>query len=194
MSFDDLDGFDDFLTQAKASTSAWAKGLLSNPTGFVILDTETTGLDHRAEVCQIAVLRGDGEVLMNTLVKPRSPIPPDATRIHHITNEMVAAAPAFPAIADELHRVLKSAGRIVIYNAEYDVRILEQSAWLSGCGVSVDYVAAPECAMNQYARWYGDRNDYRGDFRWQKPRGGDHSALGDCRATLHLLKRMAGME
>jgi DNA polymerase-3 subunit epsilon len=48
------------------------------------------------------------------------------------------------------------------------------------------------CAMQRYAEWYGEWNDYFGSFRWQRLEGGDHSALGDCRATLELIRKMAG--
>jgi hypothetical protein len=33
---------------------------------------------------------------------------------------------------------------------------------------------------------------YANGGKWAKLTGGDHTALGDCRATLALLKRMAG--
>jgi DNA polymerase-3 subunit epsilon len=45
--------------------------------------------------------------------------------------------------------------------------------------------------MRQYAAFVGEWNEYHGNYRWQRLPGGDHSALGDARATLSLLKRMA---
>jgi DNA polymerase-3 subunit epsilon len=50
-----------------------------------------------------------------------------------------------------------------------------------------------ECATLRvkHAEWVGEWNDYRGSFRWQKLQGGDHSALGDCVATLETIKKMA---
>ena len=47
------------------------------------------------------------------------------------------------------------------------------------------------CAMLEYAKWVGDWDDYHCSFRWQKLQGGDHSSLGDCRATLDVIRKMA---
>src|SRR5690606_33823093 len=55
----------------------------------VILDTETTGL-YDAEIVEIAVIDLGGNILMNTLVRPKNPIPAEVTAIHGINNEMVA--------------------------------------------------------------------------------------------------------
>lgn len=55
---------------------------------YIILDTETTGLDNTAEIVEISVINDQGEVLLDTLIKPTKPIPGDATAIHGITNEM----------------------------------------------------------------------------------------------------------
>lgn len=71
---------------------------------------------------------------------------------------------------------------VLIYNADFDIRMLKQTAiahntpsfWLG----ALRY----ECAMKRYAN----------GGKWAKLTGGDHTALGDCRATLALLKRMAG--
>jgi hypothetical protein len=35
-------------------------------------------------------------------------------------------------------------------------------------------------------------NDYHQFYTWQKLPGGDHSALGDCLATLKVIKDMGG--
>ena len=41
----------------------------------LFLDTETTGLDERDEVVELAVINVRGEVLVGTLIKPVNPIP-----------------------------------------------------------------------------------------------------------------------
>jgi hypothetical protein len=43
--------------------------------------------------------------------------------------------------------------------------------------------------MVPYSDWVGDWDDYWGNNRWQ-PLGGDHRALGDCRAVLRRLAEM----
>ena len=40
----------------------------------------------------------------------------------------------------------------------------------------------------------GQWDDYYQNYRWQRLPEGDHSALGDCRATLEVIRRMAQHE
>lgn len=130
----------------------------------VYLDTETTGLDSEAEIVDIAIINHDGTEFINTLVRPVSPIPPAATRIHGITNEGVAAAPKFGDIVLDLH--IDSDQIAVIYNRDYDLRVIKQSAEANG----VDWIP-PEnaiCAMELYAQFYGDWNERYKSYRWQK--------------------------
>lgn len=42
---------------------------------YLIIDTETTGLDNNAEVIEIAIINMHGDVLLNSLVKPTCSIP-----------------------------------------------------------------------------------------------------------------------
>jgi DNA polymerase-3 subunit epsilon len=97
----------------------------------VFLDTETTGLDANAEIVEICVVGFDGDVLVESLVKPKRSIPPDAVSVHGISNEMVAGAPSWaevwPAVAGAL--IGKYVG---IYNAEFDLRLMRQSHQLNG--------------------------------------------------------------
>lgn len=64
---------------------------------YRVIDTETTGIDARHDaVVEIAwVDIEDGEVCAEwgSLVAPNMAIPPSASAIHHITDEMVADAP-----------------------------------------------------------------------------------------------------
>lgn len=182
---------DNFITEARHNASVWARNLLSIPAQhWIILDTETTGLDEYAEVIQIGVTDGAGKVLMdNVQCKPLRSIPAEATAIHHITNEIMICAAPFQSAWDTLTHIAD--GKIVVvFNAAYDRRVLLQSA----SRLPLPEPLLPvrwECAMLKHAEWVGEWNDYHGSFRWQKLQGGDHSALGDCRATLDVIQKMA---
>lgn len=172
----------------------WARTLLAR-SDWCILDTETTGLRSDAEIVQIAIISPNGQVLLDTLIKPVRPIPWDATAIHHITNEMVVDAPTFLDIAPQL-RELIGGTTVLIYNADFDERMLQQSA-LARDWRDYDlpiFGADYRDVMEPYSAWVGEWNRRFGGYKWQKLPGGDHSALGDARATLEVIKRMAGIE
>jgi DNA polymerase III subunit epsilon len=170
--------------EAETEASEWASSVLADPLA-VILDTETTGLE--GEIVEISIIRPAGLILLNTLIKPKEPIPANATAIHGIDNEMVKDAPGFSEVYPEIKRIVEAASRVIIYNASFDTGIL---AWdCSRCELP-RLKFKSDCAMEWYAAWYGDWNDYYKSFRWQKLAGG-HRALGDCLATLELIKRMA---
>lgn len=166
---------------------------------YVVLDTETTGLE-RGEVVQIGIVTARGSILLDTLVRPINPIPRDATAIHGITNDMVALAPSFTAIVRELRGILANEN-VVVYNAVYDRKMLHQSAEAAGIE-KTDWKVISNwwCAMEAFAEIYGDWNDYRQSFRWQKlttacayyhvPQHDAHSALADAQMTLEVCKRM----
>lgn len=164
----------------------------------LILDTETTGLDSNAEIVEISIIDCTGTVLMDTLIKPTHPIPADATRIHGITNESVASAPTWPEVTGQFQKIVQ--GRtLVIYNADYDLRIINQT------NVKHSWPIMPldaECAMLAYAEFYGEWDDYRNKFKWQRLgsaaaqqgvviEGEAHRALADCRMTLGIIEAMA---
>lgn len=184
--------------------------------GCLVLDTETTGLGKTAEVVEISIIDQDGQVLMDTLVKPKKPIPADATRIHGITNEMVANAPTWPEIHDQLCEILTTK-LLVIYNSGYDISIMRQTAELydldilhprpnENCfGRWAWQEHGHDCAMLTYAEYWGEWNDYRNDWKWQKlsdaadqqgviVEGKAHRALADCKMTLGVIKAMASKE
>jgi DNA polymerase-3 subunit epsilon len=166
----------------------WASELLRRK-NWVILDTETTGTFEFDEIVQVAILSSDGKTLLDTLVRPTQPIPLDATAIHGITNDDVKDAPLFPEVYEKIEKIIHG-NTLVIYNARFDVRLIQQSLAkhnLLPIGLDLDYV---DCAMLMYSAWVGDLWPY-GGYKWQKLESGDHTALGDCRATLKLIKKMA---
>lgn len=161
----------------------------------IILDTETTDLD--GYLVQIAIIRAhDGAVLLDTLVNPQAHISDGAKLIHFITEDRVADAPTFDQIAAELLAVLRGR-RIVTYNADFDQAVLQREVMRKydyGWRQAIDFWQRGyrwRCAMELYAQFYGDWSEHHGDYRWQPLPGGDHTALGDARATRDLLQWMA---
>lgn len=92
----------------------------------VYLDTETTGLNTTDEIIEIAIVDHDGQVLLETLVRPSQPIPTAATLIHGIRNEDVKTARPWPIVWQQVQNILS--GRVVVmYNDEFDIRLMKQS-------------------------------------------------------------------
>jgi DNA polymerase-3 subunit epsilon len=103
----------------------------------IVLDTETTGFDPAQgdRIIEVAAVE-----LMNdlptgrtyrTLVNPLCPIGIGAQRVHGITDEMVATAPLFEEIADDLIAFLGDAP-LIIHNAAFDVKFLNHELGLVG--------------------------------------------------------------
>jgi DNA polymerase III epsilon subunit-like protein len=86
----------------------------------VYLDTETTGLGDGAEIVELCVLDHAGRVVVDTLVKPRRRIPPEASRLHGITGAMVANAPTWADVWPDVEAAL-TGQRVAIYNADYSI-------------------------------------------------------------------------
>jgi DNA polymerase III epsilon subunit-like protein len=113
---------------------------------------------------------------------------------------MVRQAPTFGEIWPEVMRLM-SGRTVVIYNADYDARMIWQSL-----GELPKFETGPvyQCAMLLYAEHYGEWNDYRGSYRWQ--RLGDaarqcglpiprdlHRAAADAELARLLVYHMAGV-
>jgi DNA polymerase III subunit epsilon len=179
-----------------ANCKAIARGWIES--NAVILDTETTGLDDAAQIVEVSAIDCTGAVLIDTLVKPVGKIPRDAARIHGITDSAVEHAPCWSDVFAELSKLL-SGRSLVIYNAAYDVRLIQQTSGLYGLhGITPDSVS---CAMLLYAEFWGDWDDYRDSWKWQRltnaaiqqrvPAVGAHRALADCRMTLGVIRSMS---
>ena len=92
----------------------------------VFLDTETTGLEKSDEIIEISIIDDNGQVLLNSLVRPSQPIPASATGIHGITNEEVQKSPTWPILWQTVRPLLLNKV-IVAYNSDFDYRMLQQS-------------------------------------------------------------------
>ncbi|MFM7222891.1 MAG: exonuclease domain-containing protein [Bacteroidota bacterium] len=75
------------------------------------MDLETTGLnlalDRIVEVALLKVQVDGSRVIKRKLINPGMAIPTEATAVHGITNEMVANAPSFKDLANEIRQFLE---------------------------------------------------------------------------------------
>lgn len=162
----------------------------------VILDTETTGLDDGAEIIEIAVIDTQGYVLLNTLVKPSRPFNDfnEAAQIHGIRYAELENAPSWPQVQERLLEIIRDK-TILIYNAAFDTRLMNQSARAHGGG-SIEYPAV--CLMQLYSKWFA--RQYGGSIRRHRQveaaahcgvdTGRAHRALDDCRTALGIWRYM----
>nr|WP_188246205.1 exonuclease domain-containing protein [Enterobacter sp. E12]MBD0817620.1 Lar family restriction alleviation protein [Enterobacter sp. E12] len=176
---------------------------------YVIIDTETTGLSKRDEIIEIAIINMRGEVLLDTLVKPTIPIPPEATKINHITNEMVAKAPAWCDVFPKVHAIIRM-HKWLAWNSGFDARMLDQTcsyteifdtkspgvASLITSRIHTSHIDAKAV----YDQWYGEFDEKRKAFKRQSLATaaarhgvsveGAHRALADCKMVLAVLQKV----
>lgn len=97
----------------------------------VVIDVETTGLESADRICAVGMTVEDETFF--ELIHPGKKIPPQASAIHHITNEMVKDAPHFAESgSDERIRALNVPGNILIsHNAPFELALLQKEgiAW-----------------------------------------------------------------
>lgn len=156
----------------------------------MVLDSETTGLGTPVDFVEVGIVSSRGEDLFDSLIRPSCPMEPGASRVHGHTAESLADERRFLEVYPDLLDVLWKK-RVVIYNASYDRRVWDAAVGRLGARAALAGELAPwECAMRAFASYVGERTR-RGGYKYQKLPGGDHTAIGDARATLRLIGRMA---
>ena len=99
-------------------------------TEYVVFDTETTGLEpETCEIIEIGAVKIKNGIIceqFQTLVKPRKPIPAEATEINNITNEMVEDAPSIDVAIRDFYRWTRGA-TLVGYNLPFDLKFIQNA-------------------------------------------------------------------
>jgi len=167
-------------------------GLLSGAR-LLALDTETTGMrpsDGAALVEVASVALDDGAIgaTWSSLVNPGRPIPPDASRVHGITDEMVAEAPEPAAIAGCLRAACGDLP-LVFHNAPFDLPFLRELMCRSGQPPLTNPVVD---TLGLARGLYEGGGNSLGALaaRFGLPPQPAHRALGDALTTAHLFLRL----
>jgi len=108
---------------------------------LVFFDLESTGISALHDrIVQISVAKvGPGlPVEVKTrLVNPEMPIPPSATEVHGITDEMVKDQPPFRKIAKSFHEYLEGCDLAGFNIIQYDIPMLVEEFRRAGIALSV---------------------------------------------------------
>ncbi|MDD5717926.1 MAG: exonuclease domain-containing protein [Sulfuricurvum sp.] len=162
---------------------------------LLIIDLETTGLEVKDRLCAVGMITPD-EVHYE-LIHPGKKIPPQASAIHHITNEMVKASPPFSEslTAEKLKNLNMSESVFVSHNAPFDLDMLQKEG-ISWQGKIIDTLKCAKSLMDdlegyglQFLRY--ELRLYRDEERVFETKGvplAAHHALSDALHTQMVLE------
>ncbi len=169
---------------------------------YVVFDTETTGLEPDAgdEIVQIAGVRVvNGRIMsgesFDILVNPERPIPASSTKIHGISEDMVADAPKIDAVCGEFRRFCSDAV-LVAHNAPFDMAFLRRHG--ARLDIAFDQPILDTVLLSAIVFGYGV--DHTLDVIAERldieiPEKERHTAIGDAKATaLALIKLIPMLE
>jgi DNA polymerase-3 subunit epsilon len=167
---------------------------------FVVLDTETTGLNvndgHRIvsiAATKIKNLKITNEIL-DELVNPERQISVPSIKIHHITQEKVKNKPLLKELDDQIYNFLENT-ILVGHNLNFDIKFIIKSAPYTTLAHRVKNIVTID-TIYLAAGIYPHFNSYELSFlcktlKIQTEDQTRHSALGDsvitARLFLHLL-------
>ena len=163
---------------------------------FTIVDVETTGLSPAMgdRVCEIGAVKLKGGAMSGTfhsMIDPQRPISPAASAKNGITPEMLKGAPAFAAIAKDIHAFL-SGTVLVAQNAQFDLDFINNEfrlvAFPEWNGYVIDTISLarrvvpglPSYNLDLLARTFGVTFTSR------------HRSMGDVEATADIFQKCVG--
>ncbi len=130
---------------------------------MIFLDTETTGLSAgRDQILELAIVAENGDTLFNGRFRPTKLTSwNQAQRIHGITPEDVKDCPTIRSQRETIQNIIDATNEIVGYNTYYDIRML------IGDGFTIENKKIVD-VMEDFAEIYGEWNEYRQSYKWQK--------------------------
>lgn len=107
-----------------------------NASRYVVLDTETTGLDpnqgHRmVEIGLVEIIHRQRQKVWQQYLNPERESDPEALRIHGLTTDFLSAHPPFERIIDSFLAFLGDSP-LIIHNAPFDLKFLDYQMGQAG--------------------------------------------------------------
>lgn len=160
---------------------------------IAVIDLETTGTaataDAITEIGIVRILHGQVAEEWSTLVNPGTSIPPEIQALTGITDAMVAAAPAFADIAEEL-RARLDGHLFVAHNVRFDYGFIKNAFRRLGVSFTADVLCTVRLSRKLYPQYAAHGLDAlvaRHGLRAQDR----HRALGDARLAWQFMQTAA---
>jgi DNA polymerase-3 subunit epsilon len=158
------------------------------PLPAVLVDLETTGSPRHGKITEIGIIEIDEHEIRtwSTLVNPETEIPINIQYLTGITNEMVASAPRFEDIADEVFLKLKDK-LFIAHNVGFDYGFLRKE--LGNLGIT--FKAPLMCSVKLSRTLYPSADSHSLEniiIRHKIPVQYRHRALDDAQATYQFLQ------
>lgn len=160
---------------------------------FVIIDTETTGSSRDDEIIEFAVIDTNGIVLYHSTFEPTIHVSQFASRVNHLTNEVLIGSPKF---AEEWEKIKEAIGnkKLLGHNLSFDKRLTAQTLERYGLNsneaneifkeyydsmkLAKKHIVSDSYSLENLAHMVGiTRNE-------------SHRATDDCIMTLEFLNRL----
>lgn len=162
---------------------------------YVVLDTETTGLNYTDQIIELAILDMKGDIVYQSLFNPGYEISNEATDVHGISNDDVKYAPTYKDEWPTIYEKIKNK-TLLIYNSNFDIKMLKQMINLQSIDIE-EFTIDSRCIMNMYSRFIDSE-------RWCKLSDAccdmgiyinqEHRAVGDCMMTIELIRKISECE
>ena len=161
---------------------------INRPIAFI--DLETTGIslstDRIVEIAIVKLMPDSSRLVKRKLINPLIPIPKATSDIHGITDEMVAAAPSFKQVANEIKMFIENCDLGGYNSNRFDIPILVEEFLRADMDVDLStrrmidvqhifYTMEPRTLSAAYK------------FFCEKELTDAHSAQADVEATIEVL-------
>lgn len=166
---------------------------------YTVLDTETTGRSTQENcVIEVGITDYDDSILIEEMYNSDIKIGKGAFGVHNISQSEIDGKKFMIEDFDRIVKAANSRGRIVIYNHEYDIPIMETTLIKQFEKVnalrSMDEITAKVFdPMKMFACIAFKWNSSKNGFRWPKLNG-QHRAYLDCIDTNKWIKFAAGID
>src|SRR5690606_29800639 len=156
---------------------------------YTIIDVETTGQGNK--ITEIAVLKYDGNQVIDeftSLVNPESYIPDYITALTGIDNFMVANAPMFSEIANQIIGITEGTV-FVAHNVNFDYNVIRNEFKTIG----IDFTRKKLCTVRLSRKLIPGHKSYSLGRICQALAidiNGRHRARGDAEATVILFEKL----
>ena len=160
---------------------------------YCVIDFETTGLSPTfSEVVEFAAVRveqGEVGLYLTSLCRPHRPIPPGATKIHGITNEMVRVYAPFAEYLPTLLAFIDK-DTVVAHNIPFDMGFLNRYCHEAKTPFAPKLLCTLRMARERYPFLHSRSLSVVAAHAGIQPPEDYHRALGDAMTTARLLIHM----